>query len=73
MAFVKLIEQDMNRCKELSDILGDGALILNGDGKYRAIGNGKVNEVDVFISVTGYDEENLLVSLLAKRLSAKRL
>ena len=71
---VKLIEQDIDRCKELSDILGDGALILNGDGtNIELLEMEKVNEVDVFISVTGYDEENLLVSLLAKRLGAKKV
>ena len=36
------------------------SLILNGDAhKYRAIGNEKVNEVDVFISVTGDEETRL--------------
>ena len=71
---VKIIERDINRCKQLSDIFGNEVLILNGDGtSIQLLEIEKASEMDVFISVTGYDEENLLVSLLAKHMGAKKL
>ncbi|HHY13567.1 MAG TPA: Trk system potassium transporter TrkA [Thermoanaerobacterales bacterium] len=71
---VKIIERDINRCKQLSDIFGNEVLILNGDGtSIQLLEIEKASEMDVFISVTGYDEENLLVSLLAKHMGAKKV
>lgn len=68
---VKVIEQNHARCQELAERLPD-ALILNGDGTdVDLLKREGIQEMDGFVAVTGLDEENLLISLLAKHLGAK--
>ncbi len=70
---VKVIEQNRERCRELSERLPD-ALILQGDGTdVELLKSEGIHEIDGFVAVTGIDEENLLISLLAKQLGAKRV
>lgn len=70
---VKLIEQDLDRCKELAEGL-DNALVLHGDGTDLTLLKAEnIEGMDAFIAVTGYDEENLLVSVLAKQMGAKKV
>lgn len=70
---VKIIEQDINRCRELAESLNN-ALVLHGDGTDLFLLKAEnVETMDAFIAVTGFDEENLLVSLLAKQLGAKKV
>ncbi|MCQ2387037.1 MAG: Trk system potassium transporter TrkA [Clostridia bacterium] len=62
---VKILEKDINRCEELAMLLPQ-ATILNGDGTDQKIlvDEGMKNS-DAFISLTGMDEENVIVSLYA--------
>lgn len=70
---VKIIEQNFERCRELSERLPD-ALILRGDGTdVDLLKREGISETDGFVAVTGMDEENLLISLLAKQMGAKRV
>ncbi|OPX74338.1 MAG: hypothetical protein A4E44_02061 [Methanosaeta sp. PtaB.Bin018] len=70
---IKLIELDAERCAEIAETLS-GTMILNGDGTDLALlreeGAGRM---DVVYAVTGLDEKNLLCSLLAKQLGAKKI
>lgn len=70
---VKIIEIDPEKCHELAERLPD-ALILQGDGSdLELLKKEGIKETDAFVSVTGLDEENLLLSLLAKQMGAKRV
>lgn len=70
---VKIIEQNAERCHELAERLPD-TLILKGDGTdVELLKKEGIYETDGFVAVTGIDEENLLISLLAKQLGAKRV
>ncbi|MFZ5631383.1 MAG: Trk system potassium transporter TrkA [Bacillota bacterium] len=70
---VKIIEQNMERCQELANRLDD-VLILKGDGTdVDLLKREGIHETDAFVAVTGFDEENLLMALLAKQLGAKRV
>ncbi|HQD41185.1 MAG TPA: Trk system potassium transporter TrkA [Bacillota bacterium] len=70
---VKIIEQDLERCKELAEGL-DNALVLHGDGTDLTLLKAEnIEGMDAFLAVTGYDEENLMVSVLAKRMGAKKV
>ena len=70
---VKIIEKDPLRCEELAEALPD-VLVLNGDGtEIELLKSENVTTTDAFVAVTGYDEENLLTALLAKRLGAKKV
>jgi len=70
---VKIIEQDLERCKELSEILPN-ALIIHGDGTdVDLLKSENVESMDAFIALTGVDEENVLIALLAKQLGASKV
>ena len=65
-ANVKIIERDMNRCRYLSTHLKD-VMILHGDGTdIGMLMEENMDEMDAFVTATGYDEENLLLALEAK-------
>lgn len=64
---VTLIEKDKERCQELSEILNN-VLIIHGDGTdIHLLEEERLNSMDAFVGVTGYDEENLLMALMAKQ------
>lgn len=66
---VKIIERDRNRCEELS-ILLPKAIIINGDGTDEEVLNEEgIKDAQAFIPLTGMDEENILLTLHAKRVS----
>ncbi len=70
---VKLIEQDLERCRELAESLNN-TLVLHGDGTDLTMLKAEnVEGMDAFLAVTGFDEENLLVSVLAKQLGARKV
>lgn len=61
---VRIIEKNIDRCKELSEILPDDISIINGDGSNRELllEEGMRN-LDAFLSLTEFDEMNILTSL----------
>ncbi|MCD7828074.1 MAG: Trk system potassium transporter TrkA [Clostridiales bacterium] len=62
---VKIIEQDSQRCLELSDALPK-AVVIHGDGaKQELLNEEGINSVDAFVALTGMDEENILISVFA--------
>lgn len=64
---VKIIEVDKNRCHYLSTHLED-VMILHGDATdLDLLEEENLDEMDAFVTATGYDEENLLLALMAKR------
>ena len=70
---VKIIEHNKLRCEELSGHLHK-ALVLRGDVTDEALLESEnVAGTDVFIAVTNDDENNIMASLLAKRMGARRV
>lgn len=64
---VTIVEQDSTRCQELSELL-DGIFIIQGDGTdIHLLEEEKLESMDAFIGLTGFDEENLLMALMAKQ------
>ncbi len=69
---IKIIEKNEERCKYLSKYLGK-SLILCGDGTdQKLLIEENIGDIDVFVSVSNNDEVNLMSSILAKRLGAKK-
>lgn len=69
---VTLIEKDKERCQELSEILDD-VLIIHGDGSdIHLLEEERISSMDAFVGVTGYDEENLLIALMAKQSGVRK-
>lgn len=70
---VKLIEIDKARCLELSELLPE-ALIIQGDGtNTEFLASENLSEMDAFIAMTGRDEDNLILSLLAKQAGVQKV
>lgn len=62
---VKIIEQNRQRCEELSDKLPRATVIL-GDGSDReTLREEGMAEADVLVALTGLDEENVVISMYA--------
>lgn len=62
---IKVIEKDPNKCVELSKKLKK-ALVINGDGaQQELLLEEGLDNLDAFVSLTGMDEENILLSMLA--------
>jgi trk system potassium uptake protein TrkA len=71
---VKVIETDRRRCDYLATQLPSQVLVLNGDSTDEALmGQENVQDMDLFVALTSDDEDNILASLLAKRLGARRV
>ena len=69
---VKIIEKNYKPCKVLAGEL-DEAIILNGDGSdIDLLQDEGVQDTDLFIALTEDDRLNILISLMAKRLGAKK-
>lgn len=69
---IKIIEKDAERCKYLSKYLGR-TLILHGDGTdQKLLLEENIGNMDVFIAVSDNEELNIMASLLAKKLGAKK-
>ena len=70
---IKIIENDLDKCKKLADNL-DKTLIINGDGsdEHLLIEEG-IENTDVFIAATGIDEENVVFSMFANTLNIKKV
>lgn len=64
---VTIIERNKERCHELSEVLED-AVIIHGDGTdIHLLEEESLESMDAFVGVTGFDEENLLMALMAKQ------
>lgn len=63
---VKIIEKDPQLCQFFSDELGGDAILINGDGTHQELllEEGLASQ-DAFVSLTGLDEQNILISCYA--------
>ncbi len=67
----KIIELDPDRCKALAAELND-SIVLNGDASdIDVLRDEGIDSMDAFVAATGFDEENLLLSLLVKQYGVK--
>ncbi|MCF8108560.1 MAG: Trk system potassium transporter TrkA [Desulfohalobiaceae bacterium] len=71
-AAVKIVDLNRERCDFLAEHLTK-SIVLHGDGRDRdLLHEENVEDLDVVISVTGDEENNILCSLLAQSLGAKK-
>jgi trk system potassium uptake protein TrkA len=69
---VKIIDEDSERCKQLATTLKH-AIAIKGDGTDRdLLQEENVGDADILIAVTGDEESNILISLLAKGMGTRR-
>lgn len=64
---VKIIERDKERCKYLAQELKN-ALIIHGDATdLNLLVEESIGDMDAVIMLTGFDEENILLSMVSKK------
>ena len=69
---VTILEEDKARCEVLDEKL-DNVLIIHGDGTdIHLLEEENLKSMDAFIGLTGYDEQNLLMALMAKQAGVSR-
>jgi len=69
---VKIIEQDGAKCATLSEML-DHVIVINGDGADKhLLEEENISGIDFLVAVTEDEASNILMSLLAKGLGAKK-
>ena len=69
---VKLISHNPRRARELSASL-DRSIVLSGNASdTELLEEENIEDMDVFLALTNDDEDNILASMLAKRLGARR-
>ncbi|HET9024414.1 MAG TPA: Trk system potassium transporter TrkA [Burkholderiaceae bacterium] len=70
---VRIIESNKRRAEALAQQLSSDVLVLHGDATDEDLLTQEgVQDCDVFIALTNDDENNIMSSLLAKRLGARR-
>ncbi len=68
----KIIEKNADRCKRLAERLNK-VVVLQGDGSdQELLAEENIHEMDAFVALTDDEETNILASLLAKRMGARK-
>jgi len=68
----RIIDKDSERCTTLAENL-ERVIVINGDGTDRdLLREENIGDVDFLVAITGDEESNVLISLLAKGLGVKR-
>lgn len=69
---VKIIEKDNQRCTSLAETL-ERVIVINGDGSDKSLlQEENISDCDFMVAVTGDEDSNVLMSILAKGLGAKK-
>ncbi len=65
---VKIIEQNRERCEELSALLPQVVVICGDGGDETLLREEGIDTTEAFVALTGLDEENILLSLYAQQM-----
>ncbi|AZY47903.1 Trk system potassium transporter TrkA [Bordetella avium] len=71
---VRIIERDAKRCEHLAAELPSSVLVLHGSGTDESLlERENIQDMDTWLALTSDDEDNIMSSLLAKRLGARKV
>ena len=70
---VKIIEVDENRAHELSEVLPKATVIIGNGSDQNLLFEEGIKKMDAVVTLTGLDEENIVISLLAKKLRVPKV
>lgn len=70
---VKIIEKDENRCREIADILPKSTVINEDGTNIQFLASEQIQDVDAFVTCTSRDEENFLISTIAKYMGCQKV
>jgi len=70
---VKLFERDLARCHKIAAVLND-TVVVHGDGTdQRNLLQENIEGVSAYLALTGDDEVNMIASMLARRMGARKV
>ncbi|MGN0258503.1 MAG: Trk system potassium transporter TrkA [Bacteroides sp.] len=70
---LKIIENDLNRCNRLTELLDDRTMIINGDGRdLDLLREEGLQNTEAFVALTDNSETNILACLAAKRMGVRK-
>jgi len=70
---VKVIETSHARCRVLSELLTHSLVIEGSAAEPQLLAEENIEGTDVFCALTNNDESNIMMSMLAKRMGAKKV
>lgn len=70
---VKVIELSYKRCRHLSEMLEESIVLHGSANEPQLLLQENIAQTDVFCALTNNDESNIMMSMLAKRLGAKKV
>jgi trk system potassium uptake protein TrkA len=70
---VKIIEKNPARCRALSESLNNTVVLQGSSSDRDLLVEENISDADIFLALTNDDEANIMSSLLAKRLGAKKV
>jgi len=70
---VRLIERNGKRCEQLSEQLNKAIVLKGSASDQELLLEENIQDTDVFIALTNDDEANIMSSMLAKRLGARKV
>ncbi|XKM13702.1 Trk system potassium transporter TrkA [Orbaceae bacterium ac157xtp] len=70
---VKLIERDAQKAESIAEQLTNTTILHGESADQELLSQEQVELTDLFIAVTGDDESNIMSSMLAKRMGAKKV
>jgi trk system potassium uptake protein TrkA len=70
---VKVIETSHARCRVLSELLKHSLVIEGSAAEPQLLAEENIEGTDVFCALTNNDESNIMMSMLAKRMGAKKV
>lgn len=70
---LKIIENDLNRCNRLTELLDERTMIINGDGRdLDLLQEEGLQHTEAFVALTDNSETNILACLAAKRMGVRK-
>lgn len=70
---MKIVDNDLNRCNRLTELLDDKTMIINGDGRdMDLLLEEGLKNTEAFVALTGNSETNILACLAAKRMGVSK-
>ena len=70
---VKIIEKNPARCRALSESLNNTVVLQGSSSDRDLLVEENISDADIFLALTNDDEANIMSSLLAKRLGARKV
>lgn len=70
---VKIIERDPQLCQELCEQIPKADIICGDAGSESLLQEERIDKMDSFVALTNLDEENILLSLLAKKKVSRKV